>query len=113
MDKKEGEAMDVKERIRQLMNERGWSEYRLAKNCDIPQPTFTSIFRRNSIPSITTLERICNGFGITLAQFFAEGELTEITPDLKEVFDHWMALTSEQREAMLIMMRLLHDKNEK
>ncbi|MBQ7757654.1 helix-turn-helix domain-containing protein [Anaerotignum sp.] len=105
--------MDVNLKIRQLMDERGWSEYRLAKNCGLPQPTFTSIFRRNSIPSITTLEKICTGFGITLSQFFAECEMTELTPDLQEVFDHWAALTLEQREAILMMMRLLHNKNQK
>ena len=82
--------MDVNQRIRQLLDERGWSEYRLAKKCGLPQPTFTSIFRRNSIPSITTLERICSGFGITLAQFFAEGEMTELTPELKEFFEYWI-----------------------
>lgn len=89
------EEMDVNQRIWQLLDERGWSEYRLAKNCGLPQPTFTSIFRRNSIPSITTLERICSGFGITLSEFFAEGDMAELTPDLQEVFEHWRALTDE------------------
>ena len=50
---------------------------------------------------------------ITLSQFFAESEMTELTPDLQEVFDHWAALTLEQREAILMMMRLLHNKNQK
>lgn len=107
------EEMDVNQRIRQLLDERGWSEYRLAKNCGLPQPTFTSIFRRNSIPSITTLERICSGFGITLSEFFAEGDMAELTPDLQEVFEHWRALTDEQKSAILIMLRVLHNKNDK
>lgn len=28
--------MDTHERLRQLLNERGWTEYRLAKNCGFP-----------------------------------------------------------------------------
>ena len=30
--------MDTHERLRQLLNERGWTEYRLAKNCAIVMP---------------------------------------------------------------------------
>ena len=49
------------------------------------------------MPSIPTLEAICQGYGITLSQFFAEGEMVELTPDLKEVFDSWSSLSPEQK----------------
>ena len=72
--------MDVLERLRGLLDERGWTEYRLAKECGLSESTIANIFRRNSVPSITTLESICNGFGITLSQFFADGDMVELTP---------------------------------
>ena len=103
--------MDTNERLRRLLNESGWSEYRLAKNCGLSQSTLANIFKRNTVPSISTLEAICNGFGITLAQFFSDGETVELTPELKEVFDHWLALTAEEKEAILVMMRVLNKKN--
>ncbi len=31
-----GDMMDVKERLQQLMDERGWTIYRVAKAADIP-----------------------------------------------------------------------------
>ena len=77
--------MDTHERLRQLLNERGWTEYRLAKNCGLSESTIANIYRRNTVPSLATLEAICKGFGITMAQFFAEGEMVEISPELKEL----------------------------
>ena len=58
--------MDPNERLRRLLAERGWTEYRLAKKCGLNQSTITNIYRRNTVPSIATLETICKGFGITL-----------------------------------------------
>ena len=79
----EGEAMDAKARIKELMEERGWSEYRLAIASGLSQSTVANIFNRNTTPSVATLESICNGFGITLAQFFAEGDMVELTEEQK------------------------------
>ena len=80
--------MDVLAKLRLFLEERGWSEYKLARQCGLSDSTIANIFRRNTLPTIATLERICAGFGITLAQFFAEGELVEMTPELTSVLIH-------------------------
>ena len=67
--------MDTNDRLRRLLDERGWTEYRLAKQCGLSLSTIANIYRRNTVPSVATLEVICKGFGITLSQFFAEGEM--------------------------------------
>ena len=92
--------MDAKQRIRDLMNEREWSEYRLAIASGLSQSTVANIFNRNTTPSVSTLESICSGFGISLAQFFAEGDLVELTPEQREMFTQWSSLTKEQKEAL-------------
>ena len=102
--------MDVLERLRGLLDERGWTEYRLAKECGLSESTIANIFRRNSVPSITTMESICNGFGITLSQFFADGDMVELTPQAKELFDNWVTLTPEQKNAVLTMVRTFNHK---
>ena len=96
--------MDTQERLRQLLKERGWSEYRLAKNSGLSESTIANIYRRNTVPSIATLEMICKGFGITLSQFFAEGEMLEMTPELKALFDGWRPLTVKQKQAVLQLL---------
>lgn len=100
--------MDTHERLRQLLNERGWTEYRLAKNCGLSESTIANIYRRNTVPSLSTLEAICKGFGITMAQFFAEGEMVEINPELKELFENWVNLTPEQKKAVNQMLKAMN-----
>ena len=102
--------MDTHERLRQLLNERGWTEYRLSKECGLSESTLANIFRRNTVPSISTLEAICSGFGITLSQFFAGGDMVEMTPELKELFDNWVTLTPSQKNAALKMIQELSNK---
>ena len=101
--------MDTHERLRQLLNERGWTEYRLAKNCGLSESTIANIYRRNTVPSLATLETICKGFGITMAQFFAEGEMVEISPELKELFENCVNLTPEQKKAANQMLKAMNN----
>lgn len=100
--------MNTHDRLRQLLNERGWTEYRLSKQCGLSESTIANIFRRNTLPSISTLEAICNGFGITLSQFFADGDMIEMTPEIKELFEGWVSLTAEQKKAVMQMIRTLN-----
>lgn len=103
--------MDTNARLQQLLKERGWTEYRLSQECGLAQSTIGNIFRRNTVPSIATLEVICKGFGITMSQFFAEGDMVEMTPDMKELFDNWVLLTLEQKQAAIVMLKAMsHDK---
>jgi len=106
-----GDLMDVLERLQTLLDARGWTMYHLSKKSGLSESTIANIYRRNAVPSIVTLEYICKGFGITLSQFFAEGEMVELTPELSKVFENWRTLTPEQKEAMLTMMEAFnHDK---
>lgn len=101
--------MDTLARLRQLLEDRGWTEYRLSKECGLAQSTIGNIYRRNTSPSLETLETICKGFGITLSQFFAEGELVELTPELKELFDGWVTLTPKQKALVEQMVRTMRN----
>ena len=84
--------MDVNERLRQMLNERGLTTYKMSELSGLSHTTLANVFKRNTIPSISTLQAICNGFGITLSQFFAEGEMVEMTPELRELFNGWVNL---------------------
>ena len=102
--------MDTLLRLRQILEARGWSRYRLAKECGLNESTIANVYKRNTMPSIPTLESICEGFGITLSQFFADGEMVELTPELKELFENWVTLTPDQKEALLTMARAFNNK---
>ena len=99
--------MDAKERIRELMQERGWSEYWLAIASGLSQSTVANIFNRNTTPSVVTLEAICQGLGITLAQFFAEGNMVELSDEQKQMFADWSTLSKEQKEVLGHLIRVM------
>ena len=72
---------DVISRLENLMQQRNWTAYRL--------------------------ETICEAFGITLAQFFAEDlNMVALTPEQKTFFDDWANLTSQQKE---LLEKLVHE----
>lgn len=100
--------MDVLVRLQKLLEDRGWSEYRLSKECGLSQSTIGNIFRRNTVPSLDSLEKICASFGITLSQFFAENDMIELTPDLKTIFEKWKVLSPAQKEALLQMVNAMN-----
>ena len=79
--------MDVIKRISDLTKERGWSTYRLSYESGLSSSTIANIYRRNTIPSLITLESICSAFGITLSQFFAKNMNTvTVTKEQKEYY---------------------------
>lgn len=89
--------MDVLQKLRQLQQERGWSDYRIAKEAKLSPNTVSNIFRRGTLPSVSTLEALCGAFGITVAQFFAQDEMVEVSPEVRELLKEWKVLTDTQR----------------
>ena len=104
--------MDSKERIRNLMNERNISEYRLAKLSGLSQSTFSNIFVRNTAPTVPTVEAICAGLGITLSQFFAEGNTERavyMSQEQLDFFNEWLSLTTEQKRVVKDVVSLFKE----
>ena len=95
----------VLKRIDELRLERNWTEYRLAEKSGLTQSTISSWYRRNHNPSIESLERICDGFDITLSYFFKEED--SITDETTEIVNEIMRLSKEQRKALLEFLRIL------
>ena len=54
---------------------KGWSEYELAENSGLPQSTISSWYRKNLYPTIPSLIKICDAYGITLSQIFDDNTL--------------------------------------
>ena len=98
--------MDVKKHIKELMEERNWTTYRLSMEAGLSHSTVTNIFKRNNAPTIPTLEAICKAFGITLLQFFSDGNgPEELTAEQRTLFAAWSTLNDGQKEALLLLMR--------
>ena len=98
--------METLERIKQLRDERGWTNYRLAKEADICEGSLNNLFRLNNQPTISTLESICDGFGISLCQFFAAGEESiPLNREQREMISAWDILNRGQKAAVLELLK--------
>lgn len=63
---------DILNKIDRLRTERNWSIYKLAEEAGLTQSTVANMFARDTLPSIKTLEALCSALGISLSEFFAE-----------------------------------------
>jgi len=98
--------MNILERIKELKEERGWSNYRLAKESGISEGSLNNLFRLNNQPTMPTLEAICAGFGMSLGQFFAIGEESfPLDAEQREMLEVWNTLNKEQKDALLDLIR--------
>ena len=84
---------DILAEITRLRLNRNWSEYQLAQHSGISQSTISTWYRKNQVPTIQTLEKVCLGFGITLSQFLAND-------------DDAVSLTESQKELLALFMQL-------
>ena len=92
--------MDILNRLKALQDRYGWSDYKIAKEAGLSPNTVSNIYRRGNTPSMVTLEALCRAFNITMAQFFAEDDLVELTPERRKLFDKWTVLSDEQKAAL-------------
>lgn len=95
--------MDVLARIIELRDARGWSEYQLAEKSGMAQSTISSWYRKRMLPTIPSLEKICDAFDITLAQFFIENSDEAVTLNEKQLklLNNCVKLSPEQFDALL------------
>ena len=96
---------NVLDEITRLRIKRGWSEYELAKYSGITQSTISTWYRKGQTPTIQTLEKVCSGLGVTLSQFFAEGDdVVALTEEQRMILDHWSALNQNQKKAVMDLL---------
>ena len=96
----------INKRIIEMCEKRGWTTYTLANKADITHSTLNSAINRDAAPKIETLQRICEAFGITLAQFFVEDEQLEIlTMDEKELVSDFRKLSDDKKKALLALLK--------
>lgn len=100
--------IDVLERITYYRKQKGWTEYQLAEESGLTQSTISSWYRKNMIPSILSLEKICNAYNITLSQFFStDDDNFSLTLRQKELLQEASRLTAEQQVALIHFFKTL------
>ncbi|MBQ8689857.1 MAG: helix-turn-helix transcriptional regulator [Clostridia bacterium] len=74
----------VKNRILQLLGERKMSIHRLAMESAVAPSSIKNIlYGKSKNPGIVTLKMLCDGFGITLIEFFNTEEFNKLEQEIK------------------------------
>ena len=92
------------DRIKALLKFNHWSLYKLAKEANISYSSLNNIFNRRTCPSIFTLEKICNGFNISLSEFFSFKEnplrSNSLTEEQQDLINSYEALSSKDKDLL-------------
>ena len=74
----------VKNRILQLLGEKNMSIYKLAMESAVAPSSIKNIlYGKSQNPGIVTLKMLCDGFGITLIDFFDTKEFHNLEQEIK------------------------------
>ena len=74
----------VRERITDLCNENGITINKLSTISGITQSTLNNIISgRNNSATVSTIQKICDGLGITITEFFTSDLFDNIEQELK------------------------------
>lgn len=101
-------CMNVLDKIAKMQKERGMSTYELAKQAGITQSTLSNMFTRKTCPTIDTLELICEAFGISLSEFFAEQEgPVYLSSSEKDLISKFRTLSDKEKNAVNNLIKSL------
>ena len=74
----------VKNRILYLLGEKNMSIYKLAMESAVAPSSIKNIlYGKSQNPGIVTLKMLCDGFGITLIEFFDTDEFRTLEQEIK------------------------------
>ena len=103
--------MNVLDKIKKMQAERGWSTYKLAYESGLTQSTLSNMFARGTCPTVDTLEKICDAFGISLSEFFEENEKkAHLSKDELNLINKYRALNEKEKDAVNSMINALSIK---
>ena len=97
---------DSLERIRELCEERNWSYYQLSKVSGICNSTLSTMINKHNAPSLPTLQKLCQGFGISLTDFFEpDRSISSLTDDQAECLSLFTALSPEDKRLAIAYLK--------
>ena len=76
--------MAVRNRILQLLGEKGMSVHKLAMESAVAPSSIKNIlYGKSQNPGIVTIKMLCDGLGITLIEFFDTEEFASLEQEIK------------------------------
>ena len=93
------DVIDIAERLKQLMDERGLNMYALAKRSNLSWNTIKNFYSRQTKPTVVTLSMLCEGLGISLVQFFdVDGDASRLSAEQQHLLNRWNLLSDHEKQ---------------
>ena len=104
--------MNVHERILSLLNERGWSLYKLAKEAGLYETTVYDWFNENHFtPSRKSLEYVCAALEISQAEFYSNIDETNLSAEQFSLLELVENLSPAKQKIVLDLIKSLSKEN--
>lgn len=95
-------------RIEELMSEKGVTRYQLKENADISSTIYqwkkNATRDKDRVPSLKSIEKICDYFGVSLSYFFAFTEKEQRDVKVAELSVALRALSDEQLKIIELLI---------
>lgn len=99
---------EVLDRIQYFLEFKHWTLYKLAKESGVPYSSLNNSFHKKTTPTFFTLQKICNGLGISLSEFFdykttplRDNNITETEQDILNAYRNLSVHKKELLQAYL------------
>lgn len=105
VEKNEISSLDefIVERLKDLLEQRQMSRYKLGKLTGLTQACLSIILKGKCSPTVYTIQKLCEGFGITPKEFFNTDfeKSYYVTKKDKDMLELWHTLDSAHQDAVI------------
>lgn len=99
---------DVINTLIELRDIRGWTNYKVSVESNLPASTVSNIFNKRTMPQLDTLFQLCDGFGISPSQLFGNKEkYMKLSDEEKRIIKLWNKLDPERKRAIENLVYLM------
>lgn len=103
-----GQNLDISTRLKKIRTAKGYSVYKLSQLSGVSETHIRDLERGDRNPSLDTVERIANVFGISLSEILNEDEtVSYLTSEEKEFLDCYRMLPKNRSAALLAFLKTL------
>ena len=95
--------INVTERIKELMDLKGWTPYELSNQTDISTNAIYDWFKKGATPTLQNIIKICGAMEISLEQFFCGGNY-QYTDEENAILKDWFTLSDLEKSAIMNLM---------